>query len=68
MKKLNNYHRFGLLFNSIFLLSNYFDLLPEFFEGLCIGLCITLIFMGEYSRNHNMSNLRKWKMNFIKRC
>lgn len=33
----------GLLFNSIFLLGNCTNLLPELIKGLCVGLGFTMI-------------------------
>lgn len=69
MKKFNNYTNFGLLFNGIFLMGNYTDLLPEFIKGLCValGLTLTLIFVGRYSENHDISKLRSYKRNILNR-
>ncbi|MCR1949794.1 MULTISPECIES: hypothetical protein [unclassified Clostridium] len=61
MKKFNKYINFGLLFNGVFLLGNYTDLLPEFIKGLSVGLGLTLIFVGVYSENHDISKLRNFK-------
>lgn len=67
MKKFNNYTKLGLLFNSIFLLGNYTNLLPEFIKGFCAGLGLVLIFIGIYSENHNISKLRSYKRNILNR-
>lgn len=67
MKKINNYTKFGLLFNAIFLLGNCTNLLPEFIKGFCVGLALILIFIGIYSENHNISKLRNYKKNILNR-
>ncbi|MDZ4992329.1 hypothetical protein GNF80_04990 [Clostridium perfringens] len=67
MKKFNNYISLGLLFNSIFLLGNCTNLLPEFIKGLCVGLGFILIFIGIYSENHNISKLKNYKKNILNR-
>lgn len=61
MKKFNNYISLGLLFNGIFLFGNITNLLPEFIKGFCVGLSFTLIFIGLYAENHDISNLRNYK-------
>ena len=65
MRKINNYTKFGLLFNEIFMLGNCTNLLPEFIKGLCVGLGITLIFIGRYSENHDISKLRSFKKDIL---
>ncbi|GAA0086418.1 hypothetical protein UT300007_28580 [Clostridium sp. CTA-7] len=67
MKKLNNYTNWGLLFYVIFLLSNCFNLFPEFIKGLGVGLGFTLIFIGIYSKKHDMSKLRNYKKMLLRR-
>lgn len=61
MKKCNNYIKFGLLFNGLFLLGNHTNLFPEFIKGLCAGLGLVLILIGMYSENHDISKLRDYK-------
>lgn len=65
MKKFNNYTKFGLLFNGIFLFGNSTNLLPEFIKGLSIGLGLILIFIGMYSENHDISKLRSYKKDIL---
>lgn len=67
MKKFNNYINFGLLFNGIFLFSNCFNLLPELIKGLCVGLGFTLILIGIYSENHDISQLKNYKKTLFSR-
>lgn len=67
MKKFNNYTNFGLLFNGVFLFGNYTNLLPEFINGLCVGLGLILIFIGMYSENHDISKLRSYKKDMLNR-
>ena len=61
MKKLNNYINFGLIFNVIGIISNRFNLLPSFIQGLCVGLGLALIFIGMYAQNHNLDKFRNYK-------
>lgn len=60
-KKLNNYIKLGLIFNVIGIISNSFNLLPSFIRGLCLGLGITLIFVGNHAQNHNVDKFRNYK-------
>lgn len=66
MKEVNNYVKIGVVFNTIFLVSNVFDLLPEFIKGICAGLGITLIFMG-FKFGDNLSSFKEKKLNLIKK-
>jgi len=61
VKKLNNYINFGLIFNVIGIISNRFNLLPSFIQGLCVGLGLALIFIGMYAQNHNLDKFRNYK-------
>lgn len=65
MKKLNNYITIGLLLNGIFLISNRFNLLPDFFQGFCVGLGIVLIFFGMYTQKQKANNIRKYKKDLL---
>lgn len=65
MKKLNNYINFGLILNVIGIISHRFNLLPSFIQGLCIGLGLTLIFIGMYDQNHNLDKFRNYKKNIL---
>ncbi|MCC3864119.1 hypothetical protein K0040_07300 [Terrisporobacter petrolearius] len=65
MKKLNNYINFGLILNVIGIISNRFNLLPSFIQGLCIGLGLTLIFIGMYDQNYNLDKFRNCKKNIL---
>lgn len=42
--------------------------LPCFIVGLGYGLFLVLILLGMYSENHDISKLRSYKINFLKRC
>lgn len=68
MKKLNNYINFGLLFNGIGIISNRFNLLPSFIQGLCVGLGLTFIFLGMYAQNHDLAKFRNYKKNILNRA
>ncbi|WP_300379431.1 hypothetical protein [Clostridium sp.] len=65
MKKLNNYICWGLLLNAIWIFSNRFNLLPDFFEGLSVGLGVLFIFIGMYSEKYNMSKVEDYKKKAI---
>lgn len=67
MKKFNKYLNYGLLFNGIFLLMNGSGIFPEFIKGICIGLGLTLIFIGMYFEKHNRLPLSKYKKKIFNR-
>ncbi len=67
MKKRNIYLNFGILFYVIFLITNNFNLAPEFIKGLCVGLGLILMFIGGYSENHDISKIRNIKKSFLKK-
>jgi hypothetical protein len=67
MKKPNKHICLGLIFNSIFLFSNEFNIFPEFIKGLCVGLGISLIFIGVYSEKHDLSQLKNYKKSLFNR-
>lgn len=67
MRKLNKYISFGLLINGFWLFSNRFFQLPEFINGFCVGLGITLMLWGAYIENHDVTKIKNFKKNiFIK--
>ena len=66
MKNTNNYIRFGLLFNAIFLFSNKFNILPEFLEGFFVALGIVLILFGMLYKKNSILKIRKCKMKLLK--
>lgn len=63
MKKKNKYFVIGVWFYVIFLVTNHFNLAPEFIKGLCAGLGLVLILIGTYSENHDITKLK-----YLKRC
>lgn len=67
MKKRNKYLNFGVCFYVIFLVTNQFNLAPEFIKGLCAGLGLTLILIGTCSENHDISKIKSIKRSFIKK-
>lgn len=67
MREINKYICFGLLINGFWLFSKQFFQLPEFVNGFCAGLGITLILWGAYIQNHDITKIKKLKRNlFIK--
>lgn len=67
MKKRNKYLNFGVCFYVIFLVTNQFNLAPEFIKGLCVGLGLFLMIIGGYSENHDISKIKSFKKIFIKK-
>ncbi len=65
MRKFNEYLKWGLLVNVIWLVSSRFNLLPDFIEGFCVGLGIVLLLNGIYIESHNLKKLKKYKRNFL---
>lgn len=68
MKKPNNYQKIGLLLIAINLSSNQFSILPDILNGFCLGAGTALIFIGMYACTHDMSKIKNYKINLIKRC
>lgn len=64
MRKLNKFIKYGLVFNGIFLVSNQFNLLPEFFKGVFAGLGITFILIGSFSESPVISKFKAYKKSF----
>ncbi|NRD77842.1 hypothetical protein HPT25_10520 [Bacillus sp. BRMEA1] len=68
MKGLNNFYRIGVLIVAIMLLLHLFSIhLPDFIEGLCIGIGIALELIGIYTMKHDISKLRNFKMKIVKK-
>lgn len=61
MRKLNKYISFGLLINGFGLFSKQFFQLPEFINGFCVGLGITLILWGAYIQKHDITKIKNFK-------
>ena len=66
MRKLNNYTCLGLFINGIWLFSQRSISVPEFISGLCAGIGITLIFIGAYAENNDISKLNNFKRKIFK--
>ncbi len=67
MKKLNNYHSFGLIFIAIYLFTNHNSILPDILNGFCLGIGIVLTLIGIYAYNHDISKIRNYKMTLLKK-
>lgn len=68
LKKLNNYQKVGMGFMVILLFSTPFGLLPDIVEGFCAGMGILLLLLGNYANNRDVSKIRTYKLNLLKRC
>ena len=62
----NNYIRVGLVFNSLFLVGNRIDFIPDFILGFCAALGLILIFVGIYSENHDLC-IKYYKKTLVNR-
>lgn len=67
MKKLNNYIYWGLFLNGIWILSIRCNLLPDFIEGITVGLGILFILIGMCCEKFDISKVKNYKKNLFKR-
>ncbi|HKL80090.1 MAG TPA: hypothetical protein VJ888_06605 [Mobilitalea sp.] len=67
MKKLNGYLALGLALNATAILSSRYNLLPDFAEGVCVGLGLVLIFRGMLDGSNLIIRLSNFKKNIIKK-
>ena len=56
---------YGLLLISIYILSNRYNLLPSFIDGILISTSIVFLFIGLCSINYDIKKLRNYKINFL---
>jgi hypothetical protein len=63
LRKLNKFITYGLIFSNIFLVSNQFNLLPEFFKGVFAGLGITFFIIGSLDQSPVISKFKTFKRN-----
>lgn len=66
-KQMNLYLILGLLINSIIFSVNHFIELPDFISSLGIGIGICLELIGLYSINHDITKIKNFKKNLIKK-
>ena len=66
MKKFNNYICWGLFLNGIFIFSSRFNLLPDFIEGISVGLGLLFILIGISCEKYDISKVRNYKKNLFK--
>jgi hypothetical protein len=57
----------GMIFIALYLFTNRFDSFPDFLKGAFGGLGIGLSLIGMYAYNHDISGLRKKKINLLKK-
>lgn len=63
---MNKYIKLGLLFNGIFIVGNYFDIMPEFIKGMTVAIGLTCYFTGAYIvRGGDISKIKSFKKRFI---
>lgn len=67
MNKLNLYTWFGLIFISIWFVSNKFMILNQNLNGLFIGLGFTFVLLGILTQNYDLLNFRENQRSFYRR-
>lgn len=65
VKKMNNYICLGLVLNGIWILSIRFNLLPDFIEGVIVGLGLLFVLIGIYCEKYDISKIKKYKKNLF---
>jgi len=66
VKKINSYILSGVFLNSLWLVSNQFQLLPSFIEGLALGLGLVLMAVGMSGDRFGMGKVRRYKLKLVK--
>lgn len=67
MKKLNNYICWGVFLNGIWIFSNRYNLLPDFIQGVLIGIGLLFVLIGMCFEKYNISKIKKYKKNILNR-
>ena len=67
MKKLNNYICWGIFLNGVWILSNRYNILPDFIEGVLVAIGLLCIFMGMCFEKYDISKIKKYKKNLLNR-
>jgi hypothetical protein len=67
MNKMTRYNAFGTLFIAIGLFGHNIITLPDFVLGFCLGVGIALNLIGAYAIRHNITKLREFKKNLVKK-
>lgn len=65
VKKMNNNICWGLLLNGIWIFSIRFNLLPDFIEGVIVGLELLFILIGMCYEKYDISKIKNYKKNFF---
>ena len=66
MKKLNKNLCWGVFLNGKYIISNRFNLLPDFIEGLALGLGILCILLSMCSERYDISKIKNYKKSLLK--
>lgn len=68
MQKLNKLMKIGLAIIPIMLLLKNLSIqLPDYLQGLFLGIGIGFELIGIYSINHDISKFKNYKMNLLKK-
>jgi len=69
LKKPNKFISIGLVIVAIMQLLKHFSVqLTDSIEGLGFGIGIAFELIGIYFMNHDISKLKNYKMNLLKKC
>ena len=55
MRRINNWIKFGILFNSIWLIANHYLSTPHFLSGMLAGFGMMLIIIGISKERCNLT-------------
>ena len=55
MRRINNWIKFGILFNSIWLIANHYLSTPHFLSGMLAGFGMILIIIGISKETRNLA-------------
>ena len=65
--KMNKYIIWGLLINSLSIVIKQFIEIPDVIACFATGMGLSLLIFGLYAMNHDVSKLKNWKKNLVKR-
>lgn len=65
--KFNKYHQIGTLAIALGLVGKRITVVPDFLLGFCMGLGIALIIIGIFAYKYDITGLRKFKLNLLKK-
>ena len=67
MKQINNYICLGVFLNGIWIISIRLNLLPDFIEGVTLGLGWLFVLIGMCYEKYDISKIKNYKKNLFSR-